>query len=115
MASIANDPGGRRRILFVSPDGKRKTVRLGKVSGRAAEGVKYRVEQLLEAIMLKRPLEADLAQWVADLDSRMAKKLAAVGLIPKRQGKASATLGPFLTDYVKKRIDVKPATKEVWS
>ena len=24
------------------------------------------------------------------------------------------TLGPFLADYLKRRIDVKPATKEVW-
>jgi len=65
--------------------------------------------------MLKRPMEADLAQWVADLDGRMAKKLSAVGLIPKPERQAAMTLGPFLTDYVKRRTDVKPATKEVWS
>jgi hypothetical protein len=53
MASIANDPGGKKRIQFVSPDGDRKAVRLGKVSQRAAEGVKYRVEQVLECLMLK--------------------------------------------------------------
>jgi integrase len=58
-------------------------------------------------------MEADLAQWVTDLNGRMAKKLAAAGLIPKPESKAAA-LGPFLTDYVKRRIDVKPATKEVW-
>lgn len=46
MASIAHDKNGCRRILFVAPDGKRKTVRLGKASQRMAEGVKYRVEQL---------------------------------------------------------------------
>ena len=30
MASVVNDPNGRRRILFVAPDGSRRTVRLGK-------------------------------------------------------------------------------------
>ena len=28
--------------------------------------------------------------------------------------KAATTLGPFLTDFTTRRIDVKPATKEVW-
>ena len=32
MASIARDKNGCRRILFVAPDGKRPTIRLGKVS-----------------------------------------------------------------------------------
>jgi hypothetical protein len=93
MASIANDPGGRRRILFVAPSGDRKAIRLGKVSLRSAEGVKYRVEQLLEVQLLGRSMEADLTQWVNDLDARMVKKLAAVGLITKPEEKAAATLG----------------------
>ena len=72
MASIANDPSGKKRILFVNPDGDRKAIRLGKVSQRSAEGFKYRVEQLLEALLLNRSMESDLAEWVANLDSRLA-------------------------------------------
>jgi integrase len=115
MASIAKDKNGTRRILFVAPDGRRPTIRLGKVSQRAAEAVKYRVEQLLEALNLNRAMEADLAAWVTGLEPWLAKRLAAVGLIPKPEAKAAATLGPFLTDFTTRRIDVKPATKEVWS
>jgi integrase len=100
----------KRRILFVNPSGQRKAIRLGKVSLRAAEGVKYRVEQLLECLLLKRPMDADLAAWVTDLDQRMAKKLSNVGLIPHREQQAAVTLGPFLTDYVERRTDVKPTT-----
>ncbi len=114
MASIANDPGGRRRILFMSPSGDRKAIRLGKVSGRSAEGFKYRIEQLLEATMLRRPMDAELAQWVAELDAHMSKKLAAVGLIPKREAKPAATLGEHLTNYFKRRTDVKPSTLTHW-
>ena len=113
MASIGKEPGGLRRILFVAPDGKRKTVRLGKVSQRAADGIKYRVEQLLETLLLKRPMEADLAAWVDDLEPPMADKLVRVGLIPKRAVKAAATLEPFLNAYIDGRADLKPATKLV--
>jgi len=115
MASIAKDKNGTRRILFVAPDGRRPTIRLGKVSQRAAESIKYRVEQLLESLNLNRPMEADLAGWVADLEPWLAKRLAAVGLIPSPEAKPAQALGPFLSDFVERRIDVKPATKEVWS
>lgn len=114
MASIANDPGGRRRILFVDPNGDRKAVRLGKVSQRTAEGVKYRVEQLLEALEFQRSMEADLIQWVKDLEPRLAKKLVRAGLIPDPGAKAPAMLAKFIAAYIRERVDVKPATKEVW-
>jgi integrase len=112
VASIANDPGGRRRILFVAPGGERKTIRLGKVSGRAAESFKYRVEQLLECQLLKRPMAADLAQWISDLDDSLARKLAGVGLIPNQEPPPLTTLEPFLTEYIAGRSDVKRGTRE---
>ena len=58
MASVVNDPGGRKRILFVDPAGDRKGVRLGKASQRAAEGVAFRIEQLLAAKMTGQPKQA---------------------------------------------------------
>lgn len=115
MASIARDKNGHRRILFVAPDGRRPTIRLGKVSQRTAEGIKFRVEQLLESLHYRHPVDGELAQWVTDLEPDLAKKLARVGLIPDPEVKPAATLGPFLTDFTTRRIDVKPATKEVWS
>ena len=113
MASIAKDKNGCRRIQFVAPDGRRPAIRLGKVSQRSAEGIKYRVEQLLESLNLNRPMEPELAQWVTDLEPPLAKKLARVGLIPTPEAKAAATLGPFLKAYIDGRADLKPATKIV--
>lgn len=110
MASIARDPNGCRRILFVHPDGTRPTIRLGKASQRAAESFKYRVEQLLESLNLNRPMEPDLAQWVAALQPRMAKRLAGVGLIPNPEAKPAATLGDFLDQYIESRTDAKAST-----
>ncbi len=40
MASIANDPNGRRRLQFTDANGRRQTVRLGKMPKRTAETVK---------------------------------------------------------------------------
>ena len=115
MASIARDKSGRRRILFIAPDGRRSPIRLGKVSQRAAESIKCRVEQLLESLNLNRPMEADLAQWVADLEPPLAKKLARVGLIPNPEAKPAATLGPFLQEWLATRKgDYKPASLIAW-
>ena len=49
MASIGKDANGTKRILFYATDGKRKTIRLGKVTQRQAESVCLRVESLVAA------------------------------------------------------------------
>jgi len=83
MASIACDKNGHRRILFVAPDGKRPTIRLGKISQRAAEAVKVRVEQLLAAKLTGHAVEADTARWLAELEPKMAGKLGPRGTDPE--------------------------------
>ena len=47
MASIANDPNGQKRIIFVAPDGSRKAIRLGKVDLSSAESVARYVYTIL--------------------------------------------------------------------
>ena len=113
MASIAKEKNGHRRILFVAPDGKRKTIRLGKVSQRNAEAVKVRVEQLLAAKLTGHVLESDAAKWVASLDPALADKLARVGLVDKPTFAEATELEPFITAFVDGRVDLKPATKIV--
>ena len=49
MASLSTDPKGHRMIQFMAADGKRRTIRLGKVSRRQSESVKVRVERLVAA------------------------------------------------------------------
>jgi site-specific recombinase XerD len=63
---------------------------------------------------MKETPDRKTAAWVADLDDRMAVKLADVGLVAPRDAKPETMLGTFLDDYLLKRVDVKPATKEVW-
>lgn len=114
MASISRDKNGRRRLLFVAADGKRQTIRLGKVSQREAEAFKFRVERLLSAQLTGHPIDADSARWVGELDERMADRLARVGLIPKPERKAAATLMRFIEGYIERRTDTSPDTRKIW-
>lgn len=113
MASISCDKAGRRTVQFIGADGKRRTVRLGEVSKKAAEIVRGHVEQLNNAkIIPGSAVPKETAEWVRDLETVLADRLNKVGLIPRRK---SATLQAFITEYVAGRVDVKPATKEIWS
>jgi len=107
MASIANDPGGRKRVIFVDKTGRRRALWLGKASKRAAEAVKLHVSRLVSASITCHAVEDDTARWVAGLDTVMLGKLSGVGLIPKR---ASATLAAFVDGYIAERQDVKTNT-----
>ncbi len=97
-----------------APGGKRKAIRLGKVSQRTAEQVKFRVERLLEAKLTGHSLDADMARWVADLPGPLADKLARVRLIPKRELALAATLERFIEGYIKRRTDTSPNTRRIW-
>lgn len=110
MASISNDPNGRRRVLFFAADGKRKTIRLGKVSLRYAESVKSKIEDLVSASITNEAPRDDTARWVASLDTIMRNKLATAGLAQRRE---AATLDGFIGSYLAQRVDVKPGTMAV--
>lgn len=108
MASIVNDAGGQRRIVFMAPDGNRKTIRLGKVTSRTAQEIKSKVERLVAATGANVSLDLETAQWIGGLGDKLAAKLAAAGLIPKQR---AAKLGDYLDAYVTRRTDIKPRTR----
>ena len=67
MASIShNRKNGRRQIQFRDTDGSRKTIRLGKVSRKAAEIVKTQVEHLNSSKALSSPLKPQTSEWLED-------------------------------------------------
>jgi len=107
MASITNHKNGHRTIQFTGPDGKRRSIRLGKISKRNAEAVKVRVEQLASSALTGHPVDDDTIRWVAKLDKRMTEKLSRAGLIAARP---QHTLIAFLDDYIAKRNIKKPNT-----
>ncbi len=112
MASISTSKqSGRRMIQFVGSDGRRRTLRLGKVPMKLAESVKLRVERLNAAKLAGHAVDDDTARWVGTLDDTLHAKLAAVGLVEAR---GTTTLAAFVDGYIRKRVDVKPATLTVW-
>ena len=111
MASLANDPNGRRRILFVDGDGKRKAIRLGKMSKRQAEAVKYRIEDLLAAKLSSSSPSDETSHWLANIDGELREKLANVGLAVARNYKL---LSDYIAEYIRCRTDAKPSTISKW-
>lgn len=118
MASLStNKKNGHRTIQFRDNDGKRKSIRLGKVTKRQAESVKLHVEHLVSARLTGHAIPEQTAIWLASLATEQAKladDLAKYGLIERTTSKFPDTLEDFIDAYVESRTDVKPATKEIW-
>ena len=114
MASIANDPGGRRRILFLDRNSDRKTIWLGKVSKRLAEEIKTKVESINCAAIAGVSIDGETAEWLGKIGNSLHTKLAAAGLVAPRQVQAPpmrARMGEFLQNYMLSRTDIKPSTR----
>jgi integrase len=110
MASISTSGRGYRTVQFVNRHKKRKTIRLGKVPIKFAEEFRLRVEYLNAAQTGGFSLDAETARWVGELADTWADKLAAVGLIPKRQKQGGGTLGDYVARYRAHRADVSRGT-----
>jgi len=109
MASIVNDPNGRRRIQFVSPDGKRKTIRLGKVDRKTAEGVCRQVEHLLAARLSGQPIPRDTAVWLTTIGEKLRQRLVRVGLVDDTP--LMPTVSQWCQDYLDSRSDWSTRTR----
>jgi hypothetical protein len=113
VASIANDPNGRRRILFVARTGIRKTIRLGKCDLKTAESVCRHVEALLASKIHGQPIARDTAMWLMEVSEKMRDRLAGVGLIEVER---KVTVAEFLAKWLedKRAGGYKPASLVAW-
>jgi integrase len=109
VASISRGPNGRRTIQFTGPDGRRKTLRLGKCSQRAAESVKAKVEALVAADLARVAVDNETARWLGEVGAELHGKLVAVGLVKARLEPAPV-LKDFLDAFIAGRTDFKPNT-----
>jgi integrase len=110
MASISTGPNGCRTIQFVARDGKRKSIRLGKVPMKTAEEVRRRVEYLHAASVNGTAPDGDTANWLASIGDELHARLAAVGLVAARVSAVKPRLKAFIDAYVAGRTDAKPQT-----
>ncbi len=111
-AHITREKNGHKTIQFTGVDGKRRSVRLGKMPQRSAETVKRRVESLIAARISGHAVDDETARWIAKLDQPLADKLAKAQLISSR---TQATLGGFISSYISQHgPTVKPGTLTTW-
>jgi integrase len=110
MASLSRSADGKHVVQFVDPDGKRRTVRLGKCDKRTAESTKTKIEALLNAKNQDVELGDDLSKWVKNIGAELHGRLVAVGLIDGRR--SSRQLGEFIRAHIAGRTDLAPSTRE---
>lgn len=109
MASIGSDPNGRKRILFVAGDGKRKTIRIGKANEKQALAFRQKVEALA-ASRITGTMDDETSRWLARQDATIHGKLVAVGLADPREAVTAPRLGSFIEQYIAGRSDAKGGT-----
>lgn len=96
MASLVLYGGGLRRIDFnLTPNGKRRSIRLGRVSAKSAQSVLAKVESLIADKLLNRHHDEEVSRWLGSLDETMLSRLRAAGLA-EGVGMTQTTLGEFL-------------------
>jgi len=115
MASVShNKRTGARAVLVICPDGKRRPIRLGKVTKAQAGEVKRHVEHLANFRLHGSALPPSTAEWLANVPDRLRERLIVCGLTKSRAQADVPTLGQWLEQYVAERQDVKPATLLVY-
>ena len=110
MASISSDKGGKRRIQFLDRS-TRRTISLGDVDKKTADGVRLHVERLINACRYGQPLTGETGAWLAAIGDTLHARIAAVGLAePRRPAVEKATIDTLTAEYIKRRGDLKKHT-----
>ncbi|MEN0109082.1 MAG: phage integrase SAM-like domain-containing protein [Planctomycetota bacterium] len=109
MASVVSQPNGRFCVQFKRPDGKRDTMRLGKVDRRTAQRFAERIDELITGVALRQPLHPNTADWLASLPAKTHDKLSKAGLVSKRESTPVVTVGELTAHYLQHKVG-KPST-----
>jgi integrase len=108
MASLSTDSNGNRTLQFVAGDGKRRSIRLGKVPKKVAESIKVRVEYLNAAKIGNTTPDNETASWVSKVSDDLYARLAGVGLVAARGRSAAITLADYWKEFVSGKRTLKP-------
>lgn len=106
MATLSTETGKRGttyRVLSYGADGRRHTIRLGRISKQTAATARSRIEALEAARAAGVPIDAETAVWLTRLEDAIHERLAKAELVEPRQTDAvrpeTLTLGEFLDRY----------------
>lgn len=117
MASITKQANGRREVQFVGTDGKRRTLRLGRVDQKTAETFRVRIEEIMAARVTGDAISPFTAQWLRGLSDQFHDRFVRAGLCATRVREISTdmSLKAALEAFIIRRDDVKPVTLAVYS
>lgn len=113
MAHISTEKNGRVSIQFRHPNGKRHTLRLGRINKRLAESVLFRVNEILAALRTGQTVSADTSVWLGTLTADLHDRFVRVALAAPRntpEPLPSAGLDGFLKEYIEGRAKLRPNT-----
>jgi len=97
-------------IQFTDGNRKRRSVRPGKMSKKAAETVKSHVEEIISCRLAGRSLTPETSDWLGKLPDVMLIKLAKAGLTTFQRH----TLGELWDTFRKQKSGVKQSTLDVY-
>jgi integrase len=114
MASISNQPGGKRTVQFMGLDGKRRSIRLGKTSKAIAETVSAHVQAILNAADAGITVDPKTTVWLSEIGDELHSKLAKVGLVHPRGTESSLvnTVAALVQRYRDSRSHLKGGTRQ---
>jgi integrase-like protein len=119
VASISTDKTTGEKTLQFRIDGKRESIRLGKIADADADHWKRHVEELIAAKKNDRLPHPKTSHGVDGLDSRLHRRLLRKKLTEPRavkldSGTIQVTLAKCIDGYIASRSKVKPATATVY-
>lgn len=111
MASVSRQPNGGKTVQVRCPDGKRRSIRLGKVTMKDARLFCGHVEQLVASRISGRQPEEVTLKWLNQLPAKFVDKLQKYGLT---DAKPSISLGGFLEEHFHRNRKLHKGTLTVW-
>ena len=119
MASLTtNKKSGARRLVFLMPDGERKSIWLGKMNKKLANSIQSHVETILTARCAQMAIPLETALWLTRVSAEIREKFVHAGLIEERiesPGSRSDKLKLFLDALFASKTDIKASTKTAYN
>ena len=110
MASLFKTGEAWRIDFSIGANGRRQSIRLGKLNKHAAQSARQWIEKLIAAKAMNTTPDPETANWAGGIDDMLHNRLVAVGLVKPRE-QSRATLAAFVDSLIASRTDIKPATK----
>ena len=117
MASVIKIKRDKGMVYFIQlSDGEnaqRPKFSLGRCGYKDAQTACNHIENLLKANRTGGELATSTQEWLNKIPDSLRVRLERLGLVEVRSG-SRWTVAAFVADYIKKRTDVKPATRRKW-